>query len=705
MKILQTNVLQQLITILIISFFFNIQNVHAGTPACYNLIWSDEFSGNTLDETKWAYYTWGWNSSEVQNCYRQDNVTVDNGTLKLTASYEPGVTCSSGSDFSSGFVQTRDKAFWTYGYFEARIKLPASNSTWPAFWMSPQNSEYGEWPRSGEIDIFEVKGHDMSRSYGNAHWGNSGDDKQQDKGTFTFPGSNQADNWHIYAVEWQEGELKFYIDGVHYHTINNFDEPNATTHPGPFNIDFYLRLNVAVGGTYLDAPWNDAYNALDQLPAAMEVDWVRVYQKDSNCNPDPEPNPTTCNLIQNADFSDGQQNWNTYISASANASLNTNIGYADYTITNGSTSKYKVQLYQTGFLLEQGKTYEVSFIAEADANKAIYVQFSDQSDPPTQYHYEPFNIGANWAMQSFTFTMNNANNNDARISFGVGENAIDVAFDNIVVKEQNCVVGCMDVEACNYNSDATIGDDSCEAPCPPPNTCNSNARYMNQVNVAATSAFTKFAQASFTNNFIRAEKTYIMHQNEIHRILNSKEKRYAKVVTGFEAVKDIALNLVLNVFTNFDNDTTIGTNDIQIFDKFLLSLSKAAQTQSLQDEIDYIRKYIRVMQNKPVKKALVAFDRAVEKDIKNISENKIENLIDLNAFPNPFEDKISINLSNVEISTGITSLYNAKGELVSQISFENKSILEIETKKQPGGMYLIQIQNKDKIYTKKLLKQ
>jgi len=397
MTTLQDNLTTQIFTLLIVSFFIGVSNVGANNPQCYDLIWSDEFSGNTLDQNKWQYYTWGWNASNVQNCYRQDNVEVNNGTLKLTARYEPGVTCDTGGDFSSGFVETRDKASWTYGYFEARIKLPASNSTWPSFWMSPQDSEYGDWPRSGEVDVFEVKGHDMTRSYGNAHWGNSESDRQQEKGTYTFSAGNTADDWHIYAVEWSEGELKFFIDDVHYHTINNFDEPNAAVHPGPFDKDFFLRLNVAVGGTYLDAPWDNAYNAINQLPATMEVDWVRVYQKNDNCNPDSDPNSTECNMIQNPDFSAGYSAWETYISSSANASLSTNAGYADYMITNGSTSKYKVQLYQTGLLLEQGKTYEVSFRASADANKAIYVQFSDQSNPPTQYHYQDFNVGTSWA--------------------------------------------------------------------------------------------------------------------------------------------------------------------------------------------------------------------------------------------------------------------------------------------------------------------
>ncbi len=255
--------------------------VEGPMPLETDLIWSDEFDGDALDETKWRYQRGGWNgASNVQNCYVDENTAVVDGVLQITAKYEPGFDCFNVTkDFTSGFVQTKDKIDWTYGYFEAKVRVPASNSTWPAFWMSPQDNVYGEWPRSGEIDIFEIKGHDMTKSYGNAHWGNSRSDKRQEKGTYEFEDATQ---WHIYAVDWREGELRFYIDGEHYHTINDFKEPNATEHPGPFNIGFYLRLNMAVGGNYL-SPHNDANNNIDQLPAVMQVDYVRVYSKKPGC--------------------------------------------------------------------------------------------------------------------------------------------------------------------------------------------------------------------------------------------------------------------------------------------------------------------------------------------------------------------------------------------------------------------------------------
>lgn len=251
------------------------------SPECNDLIWSDEFDGDVLDETKWSYQRGGWNGSNVQNCYVDENTSVSDGSLIITAKYEPGFDCfNATTDFTSGFIQTKDRIDWTYGYFEARVKLPASNSTWPAFWMSPQDAIYGTWPRSGEIDIFEVKGHDITKSFGNAHWGISASDKRQEKGTFEIEDVTQ---WHLYAVEWIEGELNFYIDDVWYHTINDFRAPNATVHPGPFNIGYYLRLNMAVGGDFLDEPHNDANHNLNQLPATMEVDYVRVYNKKPDC--------------------------------------------------------------------------------------------------------------------------------------------------------------------------------------------------------------------------------------------------------------------------------------------------------------------------------------------------------------------------------------------------------------------------------------
>jgi beta-glucanase (GH16 family) len=283
-----------LVVIIVAGFIAPKTRTQVSAQSGYSLIWSDEFNGSSLDTNKWSYQNGTWNGSSVQNCYTPDNTSVSGGSLKITSRYEPSYACFSQTrDFTSGFVQTKDKVSWTYGYFEARIKMPASNSTWPAFWMSPQTATYGSWPSSGEIDIFEAKGYDTSQVKANAHWGLSSSNKQQRSKAVSV---DSITNWHLYGLEWEEGILKFYLDGVLYHTITNFSSPNATTDPGPFNIPFYLRLNMAVGGTYLEAPHNDANNNLGEFPAVMEVDYVRVYEKQTASStptsaPTPAPTP------------------------------------------------------------------------------------------------------------------------------------------------------------------------------------------------------------------------------------------------------------------------------------------------------------------------------------------------------------------------------------------------------------------------------
>ena len=261
----------------------------------YKLVWQDEFNGTTLNDGNWTIQTGGWNASKVQNYYSASdkNVSVSDGTLKLTAHYEPGFTSGAGKtyDFTSGFIQSQNKQAWTYGYIEARMKLPsdANGSLWPAFWMSPDKPVYGGHPRSGEIDILESRSHDKTFVAADAHWG-TGSGKGEHSKSQGITHIGDTSEWHTYAVKWQEGKLEYYVDGQHYHTVDNFKAPNATAHPGPFNIPFYLRFNLAVGGTYLDAPHDDAHHNANKFPATMEVDYVRVYQQDGTPPTPPQTN-------------------------------------------------------------------------------------------------------------------------------------------------------------------------------------------------------------------------------------------------------------------------------------------------------------------------------------------------------------------------------------------------------------------------------
>ena len=265
-------------------------------------VWRDEFDGNSLDGTKWTALNGGWKdeNQQVRNCYTRsdENINVSGGSLNLIGLYKPGATCTGGNtktgNFTSGFVQTKNKAYFKYGYIEARIKMPKNKSTWPGFWMSPNNSPYGpSWPDWGEIDIVEAKGSNHQFAASDAHWrdkntptGQTGSHRNR-QGVIPpskFGTGNDTTEWHTYGVKWTEGKLEYFIDGEWHHTITEFKNSNSTGSPnGPFDQDFFLRLNLAIGGSYIDSPWDDPINSVgaangEGFPATMSVDYVRVYE-------------------------------------------------------------------------------------------------------------------------------------------------------------------------------------------------------------------------------------------------------------------------------------------------------------------------------------------------------------------------------------------------------------------------------------------
>ena len=265
-------------------------------------VWRDEFDGNSLDGTKWTALNGGWGDEgqQVRNCYTRsdENINVSGGSLNLIGLYKPGATCTGGNtktgNFTSGFVQTKNKAYFKYGYIEARIKMPKNKSTWPGFWMSPNNSPYGPgWPDWGEIDIVETKGSNRQFAASDAHWrdkntptGQTGSHRNR-QGVIPpskFGTNNDTTEWHTYGVKWTEGKLEYFIDGEWHHTITEFKNSNSTGSPnGPFDQNFFLRLNLAIGGNYIDSPWDDPINSVgaangEGFPATMSVDYVRVYE-------------------------------------------------------------------------------------------------------------------------------------------------------------------------------------------------------------------------------------------------------------------------------------------------------------------------------------------------------------------------------------------------------------------------------------------
>lgn len=241
------------------------------------LVWSDEFDGASIDPQTWFFATGdgsevglpgGWGNSELQY-YLPDNAQIENGVLQITARLES----IEGQNYTSARINTEDRFAFKYGRIEASIKLPAGQGLWPAFWMLPQDSPYGEWAAKGEIDVVEavnLGGTNGNEIFATIHFGGEFPANESAGVTYT-PGPNVTENFHTYAVEWDETEIRWYFDGDLY-AVQNAWFSTAAPYPAPFDQPFHILLNLAVGGNF---PGFSIDNSA--FPATMEVDWVRVY--------------------------------------------------------------------------------------------------------------------------------------------------------------------------------------------------------------------------------------------------------------------------------------------------------------------------------------------------------------------------------------------------------------------------------------------
>lgn len=240
-------------------------------PEGYKLVWQDEFNSSSAmpDTTRWWYETGGhgWGNNEIQNYIPgiQGGDTcafLSDGTLKIVARKK-------GEQVLSARMNTKES--WTYGYFEARLKLPQGKGTWPAFWMMPKNGK--SWPADGEIDIMEEVGYRpnwvSSSIHCKAYNHVAGTQRTAEKYI-----STAESDFHVYAVEWTEDFIKGYIDGECYFTFENDKAGNKDT--WPFYTPFYLKLNLAWGGNWGGSQGVDE----SKLPATYEIDYVRVYRKE-----------------------------------------------------------------------------------------------------------------------------------------------------------------------------------------------------------------------------------------------------------------------------------------------------------------------------------------------------------------------------------------------------------------------------------------
>ena len=240
-----------------------------GAKPGWTLDWADEFDGDKLDAGKWVAETGGhgFGNRELQHyTNRPENARLEDGHLVIEARKEAW----QGNAYTSARLKTAGLVERQYGRFEARIKVPRGQGIWPAFWMLGADIGTAGWPRSGEIDIMENIGKEPGTVHGTVHGPGYSGANAFGAPSRLPPGQRYADDFHVFAVEWEPGEIRWYRDGQHYHTAR----PALVKGPWVFDHPFFLLLNLAVGG---DWPGNP--DAGTVFPQRMLVDYVRAYRK------------------------------------------------------------------------------------------------------------------------------------------------------------------------------------------------------------------------------------------------------------------------------------------------------------------------------------------------------------------------------------------------------------------------------------------
>jgi len=246
--------------------------------ADYQIVWQDEFNGGNLKD-RWNFEVNcdGGGNGELQ-CYtdnRNQNVRQENGVLVIQAVHEK----FNNRQFTSTRMTT--KANWVYGKFEMRARMPAGKMLWPAFWMMPANSEYGTWPRSGEIDITEYRGQVVNTTIGTLHYGPAWNNKA-DIGTgeraFNIDFSK---DFHVFGLDWNPDRIQWLLDGqvVYQVTLQRiFWDKVYTKNGSPFDKNFFIILNLAVGGAFFGGAPFDPSESAQWAKNTFEIDYVRVSQ-------------------------------------------------------------------------------------------------------------------------------------------------------------------------------------------------------------------------------------------------------------------------------------------------------------------------------------------------------------------------------------------------------------------------------------------
>ncbi len=371
-------------------------------------------------------------------------------TIEKSEALSKGISSKS-REITSGRITTQGLHDFTYGRFEARAKVPEGKGYLPAFWlMASDEGLYGQWPKCGEIDIMEVMGQDTSKSYHTIHYGYSaGSGHKENQGTKVIADKGYSDEYHLFRVDWEPSNITWYVDDEKVYSTRDWytgqDEASQLTYPAPFDQNFYIILNLAVGGSWVGYPDDSVYEHMNDDSYA--VDYVRVYQKDASEYEKeekkakrPEAAPVTYrepdeegNYVINGDFSkdiafDGAEdasrdNWVLHLESDAKE---TTYKVDDNKIkikpaAEGSQN-HSVQLKQAGIPMYKGWEYELTFDAVASDDRDIIIDVEGPDRGWMRYFADTkVNVGKKKQSYTYSFTMNEKTDPNAALEFNLGK--------------------------------------------------------------------------------------------------------------------------------------------------------------------------------------------------------------------------------------------------------------------------------------------
>jgi len=368
-------------------------------PSGWQLVWSDEFNGNTLDTTKWTAYVGNDTGGNVWYTGRTNNLYVTNGLLHLVAQNET----SNGKSYTSAQVRTEFKYSKKYGLIVARMKMPAGQGFWPAFWALGTNYDYPtssslNWPYCGEIDMPESPGGLTSLVQGTIHYADvSGNDTFQTL-QYTLPGGGATSDFHTYGIQWTSNSIIWLVDGVNVQTWTSWGAASGpNVYPAPFNQPFFFLLQLAVSGA---SDYGGAPNASTPFPSEVQVDYVRVFDSVTAT----VPTVTVSPAITNVQCGNGA-------TLTANASGTAPLGYQWYNnLTNPITGATGATLVLTNLHLGQAGNYTVILTnAAGAATNAGTVNVVDTTPPIIVWSFTNLTLSANGNCQALMTNVTGTN--------------------------------------------------------------------------------------------------------------------------------------------------------------------------------------------------------------------------------------------------------------------------------------------------------